>query len=646
MPLHRHRPPPLFTRASGLGSVREYEGKAWGVDVVFGEQRQEDTAGFRTFVKRRFAGFFLVVAALTLILFGRLLELQVVRGATLRTAAEENRLRRTPIKASRGIIFDRNGEPLVKNVPDLALQVIPADLPEGNALQREAEKLAAVLQEAPVSIFDELSRRQSHSYVPEPLREHLFYDTALRVRLIESELPGVHVNVTARRQYLGGPAFSHVLGYTGKITQEVLNAAGGDYNVTDIIGKEGVERSYEQQLRGKDGQEQVEVNSLGKEQQVVASAPPHPGMNLTLTIDAQLQRRGQEALDAMVEKTHGTGGALVAMDPRDGAIRALVSSPAYDNNLFAEGIATDQYAQLLAGERRPLFHRAIAGQYPPGSTLKPFIAAGALQERIITAATKVLSTGGIRVGLWFFPDWKVGGHGVTDVRKAIAESVNSFFYTIGGGTQAFSGMGVQRITAYLAKFGLGAATGIDLIGEAEGFLPSPDWKQRVKRERWYIGDTYHLSIGQGDVLVTPLQMAVATSAIANNGTLYRPRLVQAMGLPGAKQEPQAPQVLGASVVDAQYLATVREGMRQAVVSGSARGAQALPVAVAGKTGTAQFGPSQRTNAWFTAFAPYEQPELAVTVIVEAGGEGHAAALPVAVEVLRAYFPEMPVEKPS
>ncbi len=627
-------------------TVRDYHGKHWGVDAEPETSSGPVTPPLLAERDKRFV-FFLGAVFVILLLFGvRLTELQMVRGATLRVTAEENRIRIKPIRASRGILYDRNGEQLVRNIPNLSLHVVPADLPKSGDLRATADTLAAILQEDAKAFFTELralrtpSPPSAPSFQPVTLRDHLSYETALKLRLAEKTLPGLSVEEEATREYLGGPAFSHILGYTGKISEEELKqSAYQNYLRTDEIGKSGVEASHERLLKGADGKKQVEVDSLGKERRVVATEEPSIGKNIRLSIDTSLQRIAQEALEEYVRASGGSGGAVVALDPRNGEVLALTSAPSFDNNIFVSGVSKEEYAKVGTDAGNPLFNRAVSGQYPPGSTIKPLVASAALQEGVITPKTTVLSTGGIRIGQWFFPDWKAGGHGVTDVRKAIAESINTFFYMVSGGTEDFPGLGIERLSRYLKLFGLGAPLGIDLPSERKGLVPSLAWKQEAKKERWYIGDTYHLAIGQGDVLVTPLQMAAATSVIANGGTLYQPRLLDAIAeqREGDLQwQPVEPVTLRKDFLRPEYLSVVREGMRQTVLSGSARSAQSLPFEIAGKTGSAQFGPSKRTHAWFTAFAPYEQPTIALAVIVESGGEGHAAALPVVKKILERY----------
>jgi penicillin-binding protein 2 len=326
------------------------------------------------------------------------------------------------------------------------------------------------------------------------------------------------------------------------------------------------------------------------------------------------------------------------MNPNNGQIITLISLPAYDNNLFAQGISQVNYDKFLNNKNNPLFNRAISGEIPSGSTIKPVIAAAALQEGIITENTSFLSNGGLSIGQWFFPDWKFGGHGTTNVRKALAESVNTFFYYIGGGYKDFNGLGLDNLVKYMHLFGLGEETGIDLPGESSGFVPTKEWKEETKDETWYIGDTYHISIGQGDILTTPLQVANFTAVVANGGILYKPMVVSALlDEHNNLVRNIEPVIIRQNFVDAYNLQVVREGMRQAVTSGSARSLSVLPVTSAGKTGTAQWSSRKANHAWFTGFAPYENPEIVITVLVEEGDEGSTMAAPIAKEIMQWYF---------
>jgi len=350
------------------------------------------------------------------------------------------------------------------------------------------------------------------------------------------------------------------------------------------------------------------------------------------------QKKAFESLRDSLKKVSAKAGSAVALNPQNGEIISLVNLPSYDNNSFVAGLTEQDRAQLFQNNDRPLLFRAISGIYPSGSTIKPLIAVAALNEGIITSKTTILSVGGIRIGSSFFPDWKAGGHGSTDVKKAIAESVNTFFYTVGGGYENFKGLGIERLDSYMTLFGLGEKLGIDLPGEASGLVPNPSWKRTVKKEKWYIGDTYHLSIGQGDLLTTPLQMASVTATIANGGTIYQPHLVKGYldqrtnNIIEMRPKKESKKIsIAASAFD-----TVRQGMRQTVLSGSGRALSNEPFEPAAKTGTAE-APSGNPHGWFIAFAPYSNPEIAVAVIVENGGEGYVSALPVARDILEEYF---------
>jgi len=334
----------------------------------------------------------------------------------------------------------------------------------------------------------------------------------------------------------------------------------------------------------------------------------------------------------------------LAIDPRNGGILALVSIPSFDNNLFAQGISKKELTDLEKDPNEPFLNRALLGQYPPGSVIKPLIAAAALEEKIISPYQSINCTGAITIFneynpeiVYRFPDWKT--HGLTNIIKAIAQSCNVFFYTVGGGYNDIEGLGVDRIKKYLEYFGLGEETGIDLPNEEKGLIPDEEWKKMAKQgEEWYLGDTYHLSIGQGDILVTPLQMAMALSSIANGGILYQPQITdKIIDLDGNLVKNISTKIIKKDFINLDNIKVVQEGMRQAVIDGSAVSLSSLSIDVAGKTGTAQFGNKGETHAWFIGYAPYENPEIVIAVLVEAGGEGHKSAVPVAKEILKWYF---------
>lgn len=572
-------------------------------------------------------GFFL--------LFGRLLYLQLGHGGFYRDAAEQNRIKLERVLPTRGLFFDRDGNPLVENVPNFEVQVIPSEFSYSD---EDKAKLAGTLGMSMEEINVILAGTQSVSAVPVIVQRRTTYEDAVTAEIVLGSVRGTAVRPVAERLYLQGESFAHVLGYVGKITSEEEEQYP-EYGKTDIVGKVGLESVYESVLHGVAGEEQIERDFLNNQKRVVARRDPVSGTDLHLTIDSALQQKTYEALTATLQRLHVSGGAAVAIDPRNGAVRALVSTPSFNPNAFIQGLTPEQNDEYFSSETRPLFDRAVSGEYPSGSTIKPAIAAAALAEGIITPRTTVMSTGGLHVGQWFFPDWRPGGHGVTDVYHAIADSVNTFFYTIGGGYEDFTGLGVARITEHLKKFGFNQKLGIDLPGEQDGFLPSKEWKEEVKGERWYIGDTYNLSIGQGDLLVTPLQMANLMATIANGGTLYRPHVVDRLVAPDGTTTTPEETVLTYQVEDPASIAVVQDALRATVTEGSARSLASFPVEVAAKTGTAQFGDGTTTHAWFTAYAPFQDPEIAIAVIVEGGGEGSSNALPIARDMLTTYFSE-------
>lgn len=650
----------------------------WTEHAFISDSQDKEVVG-RTFNSKKILPIKIFIVVFMFVLVARTAWLQIARGAHYAGLAEGNRLRVENIEPKRGIIYDSEGRPLVSNTANFVLSLRPIDLPKDELERDESLRyLSSILDGVPVKVAANNSEvdmvldgpsfslmkealakvrpRSLEAYQPVFIKDNIEYDKALRLMLERDSLPGVIIDIKIRRQYPytatssalteGGQisSLAHILGYTGKITDEALKRLAGQYSLIDYVGKTGLEYSWEQDLKGINGQTNIEVDALGRRKKIVSETPPVAGYNLKLSLNLDLQRKAEEVAKAWLEKTNTKRASVIIMNPQDGRILALVSLPSYDNNLFARGISQEEYNAFLEDENNPLFNRAISGEMPSGSTIKPVVAAAALQEKVISENTSFLSNGGIRIGQWYFPDWKAGGHGITDVRKAIAESVNTFFYYIGGGYQEFTGLGVDRLVKYMRLFGMGEKSGIDLNGESAGFIPSREWKEAVKKEAWYIGDTYHISIGQGDVIVTPLQVANFTAAVANGGKLFKPTLVSAL-LSEDNQIVRViePEVIRENFIDAYNLQVVREGMRQAVTAGSARSLSVLPVAAAGKTGTAQWSSKKANHAWFTAFAPYEKPEVTVTVLVEEGREGSEVAVSIAREILQWYFRDYATE---
>lgn len=568
--------------------------------------------------------------------------LQIIRGNYYRDLAEGNRIRLQPIFSERGIIYDKFHTELVENVPNFSLTMIPQDLPRDSEKRKAIINTVVNLSGVPKEkIEDLLKRYSSYSYASLIVKENLDYQSALKLYIQSSELPGISIEKGSKRKYLAGSSVtsstlsaSHFLGYLGKLNdEEIEELKDKGYLLFDNIGKTGLEKTYESELRGKYGIKKIEVDALGHEQTVLAEDPPQPGKNLVLTLDLEAQKKLEELLKTMLVRTNKKRAAAVAMDPRDGSILAIVSLPAFDNNEFSGGITQQNYDKYVNNTDHPLFNRAIGGTYPSGSTVKLIISAAALQEKIIAPNTTFLSTGGLQVGDRFFRDWKVGGHGITDVKKALAWSVNTFYYYIGGGYKSFVGLGVDRIIKYMQYFGIAQKTGIDISGEATGFVPSKDWKFKTKGETWFVGDTYNLSIGQGDLLVTPLQVAVWTAAVANGGQVVQPHLANKLEEPITDREIVLKFDKKSVPVSSENLAIVRQGMKDCVTYGSCQMMKSLPFTTGGKTGTAQWNSTKDNHAWFTSFAPYDSPKIVVTVLVEEGEEGSVVAEPVARDFL-------------
>jgi penicillin-binding protein 2 len=456
------------------------------------------------------------------------------------------------------------------------------------------------------------------------------------------DLPGVSIQVRPRRFYPHGPLAAHLLGYVGEVSERELSERGDELELRpgDYVGKAGLERVWDEELRGVVGGQQVEVDALGRRVRVIQEVPDVAGDTLVLTLDADLQ---EAAGQAMGERR----GSCVALDPRNGEVLAMVSKPDYDPNLFARGIQRSEWQQLIGDEWRPLTNRAVQGQYAPGSIFKVAVAAGLLDAGVVNRTTGYTCTGGTQLGNRLFRCWKRGGHGYVNLHRAIMQSCDVFFY------QAGQRLGVDGIAEYSHRFGLGEPTGIGLSTEESGLIPTRAWKQRRFGAPWYPGETLPVAIGQGYVTVTPLQMASMVAMIANGGTHYRPHYVRRLEAPdGTVKREIRPEVMGYANIAPEHIEAVRSGMRDVVMApgGTGRNGQVPGIEVAGKTGTAQVvrlkagsrgndGPERtRDHAWFIAFAPVAAPEIAVACLAEhAGGGGGAIAAPIVSKILTHYF---------
>ncbi len=616
-----------------------------------------------SFSDKKMFSFLVVITVLLLGMMMRLVYIQILERDEYTVKAESNRQRMIPIPAERGIIYDRNGIQLTQNIPNFSLAVIPQDLPrDESGITEVIEKLSEITQIAPQEIQEMLEKYREYRHESIVIIEDIPYDYALKILIISDRLPGITIQRGSKRLYLtqnpendikNNPeleesytqststgrnpnSLSHILGYIGKLSPEELEEYyEKGYLPSDAIGKIGVEKSYEQYMRGIYGEKRIEVNSRGAEQSVISTRAPTPGSHIALSIDYRMQQEMERLLTEWLKKNNKKRASAVVMNPQNGEVLALVSLPGFDNNDFSGGIDKATYEQYIEDPDHPLFNRAIGGTYPSGSVIKPAIASAALAEGVITPKTKILSTGGIQVGPWFFPDWSRVAHGMTDVRKSISWSVNTFYYYIGGGFEDFVGLGVDRINQYLKKYGFGEKLGIDMPGEYEGFLPSPEWKKKTKGEQWYVGDTYNYSIGQGDFLTTPLQIASMTSAVANKGTVFVPHVVRAILDPVTKEEKKVSgEKARTGIIHRTHLETVQLGMKDCIDTGPCGVLRSLPFSVAGKTGTAQWNAEKDTHAWFTSFAPFNNPQIVVTIMLEEGGEGSRTASHVAADFYR------------
>jgi len=587
------------------------------------------------FEEKKIAWLFFIFVFILSILFIRSFYLQAIRGEYFRNVAEGNRIRSEVIKANRGLLYDRFGNLLVKNVSYFFLYVDIDILPEDELLKQELfNKLANIL---------EISKDELESMIIEGavhsnrvlIYENLPYELAMKLIVLSETQTSIAVSYESRRQYFPELGASHYLGYLGLVTEEDIK--NRKYNYNDRIGKTGLELSYESILKGEDGIRQIEVDALFREKNIISMIDSLHGSDLLLTIDSKAQQKLFEIMQKNAERYDKTKMAAVVLDPKDGGVLAMVSLPNYDNNIFTTILNKEEYKKITEDEDLLLLNRVISGTYPMGSIFKLIISSAALEEKLITPSFTVNSTGGIQVGSNFFPDWRSGGHGLTNIYLALADSVNTFFYSIGGGNNEWLslGLGVDRIIDYAKKFNLGSLTGIDLNTEVPGFLPSKDWKEETFGERWYLGDTYNLSIGQGFLLSTPLQAATLMSYFANNGQVYSPHFIKEIRIDDNVNIYQ-PKMLFNNIISSENLNIIKKGLRMTVTDGTAQSLQSVAVNVAGKTGTAQFNRNKTPHSWMTAFAPYEDAKIVTAVIVEEGGDT-GLAVTITREFMEWYF---------
>ena len=584
---------------------------------------------------RQFIFLAVVLGFVTLFTF-RLNDLQIARGQENRLLAEGNRMRSYLLEAPRGQILAADGTVLVSNGVNYVMQIYPYNMPSDKGQYETLLKRVEEVSGAE-SLDEKIKKEKVKSFDPIVLKEDIGREEAIKLKIEFANDPGVEIAALPKRKYDSSLSVSHILGYVGKMsTSDIDNFP--HYPTAGTIGKTGVESAYDEYLRGHSGEKQIEIDSSGQIKRVLKSRDPETGSSIKLHLIPGLQEKLQSELLNAMQNAGGKSGVAVAMDPRDGGVLAMVSLPDFDLNIFSGRIESDKYQGLINDKSLPLLNRAIGGLFPPGSSIKPFVAAAGLDEKVIDENTTINTPSEITIDQWVFPDWKP--HGWANVKKAIAESNNIFFYAVGGGYDKIRGLGSDLLGEYLLRFGFGSTTGIDIAGERAGLVPSRAWKKKAKGESWYVGDTYHMAIGQGDLLVTPLELATATVAVANGGILYEPRLAAEVvsSENGELERKIEPSIKASDFISSDALRIVREGMRQTITAGSGYSTfgRDFKVEVAGKTGTAQFGGEGKTHAWFTSFAPFNDPKLVVVVFIESGGEGYQTAAPVAKSAFEWY----------
>lgn len=628
----------LFNRAAPerIGDARSWQEGFLGVRIY-------DRLTYR--LKGRLVFLAILILLAGLLIAGRLFSLQVLEGEKNRVLADNNRVFTKVSMPQRGTILSREGRVLAGARPGYRILLVWAALSSeevevvGNLLKKHLNLSEGLVEEA-------FSRAREAPFSAVTVRNDISHAQKIVLSSLLPDSPGILIEESLIRDYPAGKPFSSLLGFLGKLdAQQLRDMDFYSYRVDDLLGRDGLEKQYEQDLRGRGKKRLIEINALGEEVKVIREVPGVVGDDLVLTVDYNWQEEFQRRLAKAVEEYAATGGVVVMQEADTGRIVALNNFPTYDNNIFSGEIDRAAYRSLLRDEGRPLYNRAVAGSYPPGSTVKPIVAAAALEQGIVDRDTIISDYPQvIRIGSWEFPDWTVSWgarpHGYINVREAIAFSCDTFFYKIGGGYSGScgghsrgcqtEGLGVDEIVRYYREFGFGRPTGIDLPGELTGLVPDPDWKEQHRDEGWYLGNTYHLSIGQGDMLTSPLQVVNYVSAVANGGTLWQPRLALRIQKDGQVLKEIAPTVGVELAVNGSTLKTVREGMALSVSDGIIYPLRDAPFKVAAKTGTAEFGTKNSqgeyaTHAWVTGYFPVEKPEFSFVVLLESGGKSNNAA---------------------
>lgn len=571
----------------------------------------------------------------------RFLYLQIMNGQNYREKSEQNRIRIREIAPLRGIIKDRNGEPLATNRPSFNLCVVPEEITNTEEFLTDLNKIIPLDMEASLKAIK--TGRQRAPFRQVCIKKDMTRDELATIETFRFNLNGVLVSIEPRRNYMNGMMASHILGYLGEITEEQLkNNVFPKAKQGDFIGKSGVEYQCEKQLAGESGGMQLEVDAVGRIIEIISNKPPKSGSDVFLTLDADLQRFSENIFEEH-------NGAIVAMDPMNGKILALVSNPAFDPNLFIGGISHKEWQELISSKNHPLQNRALSGQYPPGSIFKIIVGLAALEEKIVTPQTSFFCSGNFSLGTGSYNCWNKHGHGNVKLHDAIVESCDVYFYEVG------RKLGIDMIAKYAAVFGMGSLTGFDAGAERRGLVPTKEWKQKKFGEPWQTGETITTAIGQSYILVTPMQTACFMSAVFNGGILHTPRIIEHIdeGIQSTVS-PFSSRLNAAIQIKPENMELMKNALAATVNSprGTGKNAKIDHIEVAGKTGTAQVVSLEvvksykdeslipknfRDHAWFVATAPKNDPKITVAVLVEHGGGGGRIAAPIAKEIINAYL---------
>ena len=579
----------------------------------------------------------LMIASMVIfaVLIGRMAYLQLYKGDYYYRLSEGNRIRAVKILAPRGIIYDCNGEELVKNEPGFVVSLLRTNEKPDMAV---INKLAAIIEVPPEQILEKIKQNED-SYEPIRIKNNLSAAMVTKIEERSEDLPGILLEMQSIRKYVNNELAVHVLGYVGEVSEyEISKGQNTDLKAGSIVGKSGLERYYDNYLRGTDGSYREEVDVAGRVVQTLDELPPKPGQGLVLTVDAKLQREAEKIVDEHLKYLRSSGfapkanaAAIVAIDPRNGAIKALVSRPAFNPNLFVNGISSKDWQAINDNPFDPMSDKVISGEYPPGSTFKIVTGSAALETGKVTPQEMIFDSG----KHWLIPMGNAEGEalGWLNFHKALAASDNVYFYEMG------NRVGIDVLKKYAAMFGFGKTTGIDLFGENEGIIASPEYKMKVFDEDWYLGDTFNAAIGQGFNLATPIQLAVMLSAVANNGDIYKPHLVdKIVNDDGSVVKEIKPEKVGRLPVSAETLELLQSALKAVAQEGGTAAQMAnLSVPVAGKTGTAE-NPHGKDHGLFVGYAPADNPNLVVVAVIDQGGFGSVSAAPIVQRIFEYVFP--------